>query len=293
MIESTNPQVLWRQFQTLFLLSIRRYSLSKTSISLMAFAFWPIPLVIIFAAALMYNSGFGFTNPLDMDGTGRNLVDVEETRILMQVVVRLAYLNFGIFFASLIFGNAYLKEEIEEQTLHYLFQQPIPRYMIFVSKFAGFLSIAIPIFVTGLIICQILVAIPFGFSGFKELFIDDGRLWNLGIEILVISLAFVMFSSLFALLSTFFNNPVYALFLFGWEIAVSYLPAALKYFTISHYLRHLLPESFREQSTEAIGTMSDPPGLLLTSVVIIVLLGLCFSASYWLLRRRECIYSGS
>ena len=56
--------------------------------------------------------------------------------------VRLLYLQFIIFFVGNIFGFAVMRQDQDDQTLHYLFLQPVDRWMVILGKMAAYLVIA-------------------------------------------------------------------------------------------------------------------------------------------------------
>lgn len=248
----------------------------------------PVLLVLAQTIITLVMSGFALTDPLPMRWGGESTS--QETIDVIQFLIVGGYLHFSVIFAAIMFGNSVLREEINEQTLHYLFLQPIPRWLILAGKYLGFLAVAWPIFVGALIAAQFLMIVPFGLGGMHAVLIEQGRLWALVREFFVIGVALAVFSALFMALSTVFRNLFDALLIYGWETASSLLPTVLKNFSLTFYFKHLLPQQAARR-TATFEILAEPPGEVQTALVLALVLAATLAFSFWMMSRRQCIYS--
>ncbi len=104
--------------------------------------------------------------------------------------------------------------------------------------------------------------------------------------------ALTMYGSISMVMGSLFKSGSYGLLFYLWETGVPYLPSTLKFFTISHYLQALTPEkgAVPPRLFELYG---EVPSMLRCWVTIAIVLAVFISVSIFLIRRRECVYSGA
>ncbi len=287
-MEKTDASLLLRQFIAMTRLSVKRYLRSRFFWAALVLGILPVLIAGVIAFTTITASGFAFTTPLTVPGA---TVDVQEMTQGFMFLVQYGYLNFCVFFLAVFFGNSALREESDEQTLHYLFLQPIPRWLIVAGKYAGFLLLAVHIFLGSLLLSQLLLLLPFGPKGMWEALVTNGRVVHLIQEGMVVSLAIAVWAAFFLAVSSVFRNMLYALFIYGWETTSNFLPETLRNFSLSYYFKFMLPERSLIKENGALGFMVEGPGGIQTFIVLtlVVCLGLTFAG--WMTSTRECTYT--
>lgn len=265
------------QFRTLAMLTARRGLRSKMLVALVAMS---LPLLLF---AVVYALSF-----LARDISGYPASQLQ--RYFDDAFVG-AYLHLAIILGGMSFASSAFREEVDEQTLHHLFLQPIPRWMIPSAKLCGFLLIAMPIYTTVLLLAQLLVLLPCGPGGALE-YLTLQRISGILLYIDVTLLGLLMYSSIFLLFSMFFRNQLFGFFLMGWEAAYHFLPEFLKNFTVSHYLRAMLPYQVPQDQT-VIAVLSEGPGALQIFLVLFLTFGIAMGVSSYMATRKECLYGGA
>ncbi|MCB2156385.1 ABC transporter permease [bacterium] len=277
-----------RQLLALLRLTIRRGMRGRFFWGTLILAGLPVMIILARTIVLLVLSRLSFADPLPL--IGGESAHSSETIDSMQYMLVVGYMHFSVIFAAIMFGKSALREEFNEQTLHYLFLQPIPRWLILAGKYLGFLIIAWPIFMLALTTAQILAVLPFGLDGMYSVLIERGRLLALVREFFVIGLSLAVFSALFLALSTVFKNVFDALFIYGWETASSLLPTVLKNFSLTFYFTHLLPQQAARR-TATFEILAEPPGAIQTTIVLATVLIASLAFSFWMMTRKQCIYS--
>lgn len=288
--EEPAGRLLFRQFLAMVRLSLRRSLRSKTIWSLIGMAMPAIGIAVIFAAVTANFSGFTFADPLrenaaGMPGDGTSSYTHEVFRAMYVG----AYLHFGLIFAAIMFGNSALREEMDEQTLHYLYLQPMPRWLMMLGKYTAFLLLAAPIFMISMICTRLILLIPYGPTGFSNVLFSLEFVGRFLTEAAVMLLALSIYAAIFLALSNIFKNVVYALFIYGWEAATNFLPAALKDFSIAYYLKNMLPAASLERPG-AIATLTEGPGVLQTVLVLSLVWAGALVFTGVLANWKQCLY---
>lgn len=248
----------------------------------------PLLLVASHSVFVAAHSGFAFTDPLPRI---QDNATAESTRDLVsRIVVLGGHLQFAVIFSAIFFGFTALREESENQTLHYLYLQPIPRWAIVLGKYAGFMAAAGPVVVVAVVLAHIAVLAPYGARGAAAELVHPGRVWLAAREILVLLLALAVWSAFFLLVGTLLKNLFVVLFIYGWETGMHFLPGALKQFSLSFYLQELLPGRGAQQRSGLIELVAEAPGPLQTTLVLAGVLVGGLAITCLLLRWRECSY---
>lgn len=70
------------------------------------------------------------------------ITTIGQVHTIYEWFLRLLFLHFVVFFIANILGSAVMRQEREEQTLHYLFLQPVRRWMLIVGKLGAYLVVS-------------------------------------------------------------------------------------------------------------------------------------------------------
>lgn len=200
------------------------------------------------------------------------------------------YLQFIVFFIANIMGSAVMRQEREEQTLHYLFLQPVRRWMIIAGKLGAYLIVSSAVCVGSLWLTYLALGLPFCGVGdtISELFVK-GRALILARDSLVLMLGLLAYGTFALLMGSFFKNATYALFLLAWEAGLPYLPSTLKFWTFAHYLHSLLP--IHQVEEHSVFELWSEPATIQMSLIVLLTVPCLFTAlAIWHFRYRECLY---
>lgn len=285
-----------RQGLAMTRLALGNYLRSRHFGMSLALAILPVLAAAAFAGVLLFRSGGAFTEPLELKGVGggpAGTQSIAETLEWMRAAFAAGFLHFGLYFAALTFGNSITREESDEQTLHYLFLQPLPRWVMVLAKLAAFVAMAAPMFVFALFLVHLCALAPFGGAGIKELFLGPTMLRFLQMA-LTAFVALVVFSALFGGLAAVFKKPIFGLILYFWELMTGFapVPESVKQISLNYYLRELLPASAKQQ-TGVFATLTEGPSALTTILVLTLVPVIAMSLAIFLTHKRECIYSDS
>lgn len=269
----SRAETLFRMGKACFALSLRR--LLRTDFLLVNLLLAALP---VFIALLI--AGHQHANGMA----------IQQVHSVYENFLRIFFLLFSIFFIANIFGFGAVRQDFDQQTLHYLFLQPIPRWGIIAGKYLAFLSISSVICVTSLWLTYLAIALPALGAGpvVADLF-GAGRLLILVKESLVLILGLLAYGAIAMMMGTIFKSGFYALALLGWEGCLPYLPSTLKFLTVSHYLHSLLPERLAEQA-KMFEMLGEPASTGLSLLVLIgcpmALIGISTVIFYF----KECAY---
>ncbi|HPS02027.1 MAG TPA: ABC transporter permease, partial [Candidatus Sumerlaeota bacterium] len=139
-----------RSIAEVFYLSLRRLLHSKFMLAALLFAL--IPILISLLTLL---------NP------GANLASAQAQ---YQNFLRYLYLHFAVFFVGNFLGFAVMRQEHDDQTLHFLILQPVSRWTLVVGKLAASLLLASLICIGSLMASYLILTI--GAAGPQEVFRD-------------------------------------------------------------------------------------------------------------------------
>lgn len=196
------------------------------------------------------------------------------------VAVLLQFFSLGL---ALYFGVSAVRDEIEDRTIVYLLVRPVSRWAVLGGKIlAAALLVAMWLVVAAAV--GHLVAWVGGEEGFSVF------LARLARHALVLAVAGLVYSGLFALLGVIFEKPFIpaVIFAMGWEATVTNLPGGLPKVTIMYYLKSLL--GIRPQADGVLSVLLPPVGPVSPWSALAVLgaaaLAL-YGAAFWLAGRRE------
>lgn len=209
-------------------LSLRLVFLSRRTIFLALLCTAPLLLLGLFMA---------------LNADGRLVVrdgEREAGATLFGLVFWMFYLRFIVPVLAASYGTGIVADEVENQTITYLFTRPVSRRSVLAGKYLAHVGAAAIGILPSLLLTGLLanVALP-GAVGASTLLTDAGLLF----------LAFCVYSALFAAVGAGIKRPmlVSLIFVFGWEQLVIWIPGTLRRLTVVHYLDalspHLMPET--------------------------------------------------
>lgn len=267
-----------RRFQAAFVLSLRRLIRTKFLMRISILAALPVVMAIL--------SYFG----PDFASETETMRQIDGIWMLL---ISLVYLKFIVFFGASIFGFAVMRQEVEDQTLHYLLLQPVDRWMLIIGRFLAFLIIGSAICVTSLWISYFVLTGPrLGVGYVFDALFSEGRFQDLLTESLVIVLGLLVFGSLALLMASIFKSVFYVLLLLAWESSLPYLPSSLKFWTITHYLHGLLPQGY-EVRRRFLSLAGEPPSTAMSLVFLGGFSLVLIAAAIARFQSKECLYGDS
>jgi len=183
-----------------------------------------------------------------------------------------------------------MRQEVDDRTLHYLFLQPVPRWVLIVGKTAAYLVLASGVCTVSLWVTYSIMSLSAcGVGGTVSDLFGQGRFVILLKESFVLVFGLLAYGSVAMLMGSLFKSGFYALILLAWEAGLPYLPSTLKLWTVMYYLHSLLPERLTEQRKlfELLGEpASVGVSILVVGFVSLVFIGICMA----LFQFRECLY---
>lgn len=164
-------------------------------------------------------------------------------------------LRFVVFFANALIFVRLFRGEILEKSLHYTLLAPLRRDRLVMAKYLGGFVSACLILLPTTALTYLLVYLPHGAGGMRQLFSGAG-IGNLASYSLIVVLACLAYGALFMLAGLFFKNPMVPAVLFlGWETLTPFLPTFLKALSFVHYLVSFAPVPVR---LGAFALLADP-----------------------------------
>lgn len=197
-------------------------------------------------------------------------------------VVTVFYVRNLLPLAALFYATSLIADEVDWRTITYLLTRPVGRGSILVGKFAAYLATTLSLTLPAITVTFFLLVTASGWDG------AGARATDLVRDLGVAALALVAYGAAFTFLGVLLRRPMIPglLFLFVWEL-VANLPGYMPRFTITAYLRSLLPYRLAGQSLgEVFGQV------LPTLLCLEVLTGLIVSfllAAGWIFSVREYV----
>lgn len=202
---------------------------------------------------------------------------------LYGTLVATYYLGNVVPLAALFYATALVSDELEAKTITYLFTRPIPRASILLGKFAAYLVTTLSFALPALLASFFLLVSRDGGAALQAHAADLLR------DLLAVSVGFLAYGALFALVGVVLKRPVLAglIFVFVWE-QVANLPGYLKQLTLTAYLRSLVTHRPPEEGLTALFAQAALPyaSSLATLIVITLLL---LAAATLIFSRREYV----
>jgi len=162
----------------------------------------------------------------------------EETIVIGAILF--FHVRFAIYFGCLGVFTRLVRGEIAEKTLHYVLLAPLRREALVAGKFiAGALATGA---VFGSAVLSAFVLMYAHFPAGRAFLAHGPGLLHLRLYLLVTLLACLGYGAVLLALSLIFKNPmVPAVIVLVWEGINGALPAWLKHFSVTFYLKPLMP----------------------------------------------------
>ena len=267
------PRSLWsRQLRSIVALESRRNLFTWRSWWIYFLAFAPTAIVMLHAL-------------LDR---GR----LDEDTLIMAGIFQFYYVRLAIFFGCLGIFTRLIRGEMVERSLHYYLLSPVRREVMLLGKFVAGAIRAILLFGTSVFLTFVFIYVADGAAG-KAFVFDGPGGGHLEAYLTITTVACLAYGAIFLLFSMLMKNPMpAALLLMGWEFISSILPSFLQRFSVTAYLRPLMPVTVPGEGIFALITVAVEPipewiavtgALLLTAAV----LALCC----WRVRTLEISYN--
>ena len=200
----------------------------------------------------------------------------------------LYYVRNVLPLVALFYATSLVADEVEGRTLTYLLSRPVTRPSVLAGKYVAYLASAAGLVLPAMLLTFGLLATDRGLGDLARAL--PGLLRDLG----VVGLALGAYGALFTLLGVVLRRPLIPglLFLFFWELA-AHLPGHLPRFTITAYLRSLIPYRPVEEGVLSLlallGSVPEriPPGTCLLALAGIT--AVCLAAAFWVFSRREYV----
>jgi len=274
---NNNAALLLRQLGAIVRIEINNTLFSKRS--LIAYILTLIPIILLLSLAFR-NGDFTSTD-----------FSIDKTRRIFGFIYSGFILGAVVFLGSAAIFTALFRGEILGCSMHYYLLSPVRRELIVLGKFLAGLLSAWALFGLTTLICYLLLYIPFGMtqllSDMTASIAPTQMFTYLGITML----GCLGYGSLFMATGLIFRNPLFPVAIIaGWEFIHFVLPPALKFFSVIHYLKGLLPIPLNNSPLAIVVT---PPSVLV-SIISITVLALCsitITALY--LKRLEIRYTES
>ena len=216
---------------------------------------------------------------------------LEDETIVLSAILQMYYIRFATYFGCLGVFMRLVRGEIAERTLHYVLLAPLRREALVAGKFlAGALTTTL-VFGAGVLASFVLMYAHFPAG---RAFLTQGPgLRHLGLYLLVTLLACLGYGAVLLAMSLLFKNPmVPAVVVLLWEGVNGALPAWLKHFSVTFYLKPLMPVELPIAGVLRLFTVvAEPtPAWLSVSGLLVFTVGVVAFAC-WRTRRLEISYS--
>lgn len=272
-------------FVSMFQLSLRRLVYSRFLWANLILGALPVVITILWAC-------FADIGMEAAEGVEGSKAIVAKANDVFQVMLRTLYLQFIVFFVAIVFGFSIMRQESDDQTLHYLFLQPVERWIIVMGKLAASL-------VLGMLVCMASYWLTYLIMNLKLFGVRTvvGQLFGEGYVVFmlkecgVIALALVAYTSIAMIFGSLFKSVAFAIILMAWEAGLPYLPGTMKLWTIMHYLQSLLPQPVVGDH-KLFEIWSEPASVLMSLSVIFCMSAFFVCACIGLNQYRECKYGG-
>lgn len=215
----------------------------------------------------------------------------EDTQVLAGIF-QFYYLRLGIFFGTLGIFTRLIRGEMIERSLHYYLLAPVRREILLLGKFIAGSVRALILFETAVFLSFWVMYYPFGTAGHQYIFDGPGG-HELFAYLGITALAVFGYGAVFMLFSMLFKNPaVPALLFMGWEAISSIMPSFLQRFSITSYLRQLMPISVPGEGIFALLTVNiEPVPAWLSVMGALILTAGVLAVSCYLMRTLEISYT--
>jgi ABC-2 type transport system permease protein len=243
----------------IFTMTLRSILWTRRTPLLFLFLLLPFGVTLILLPSLAEGSYTSFE--------GTDAPPGEEGRYWFEDMTMIIYLGMILPLAIAYLATRLIGDEVANKTLPYLFVRPVPRWQVFLAKFAAF--------AVGMYVLAALAVVPNFFVSLgatQNPWTDAGELLAvLGIVLLAV----LANGAFFAFLGVSVRYPlIFAIaYYFLWENIFGSFPAQIKRFTMLFYERSLVTAAGDRQSfvDEFLGLQVDPgPAVFVLLAVFVV-----------------------
>jgi ABC-type transport system involved in multi-copper enzyme maturation permease subunit len=216
---------------------------------------------------------------------------LENETLILSAILQIFYVRFSIYFGCLGVFMRLVRGEIAERTLHYVLLAPLRREALVVGKFLAGAVATILVFGTAVLASFVLMYAHFPAG--RAFVMNGPGLAHLRLYLLVTVLACLGYGAVLLALSLLFKNPmVPAVVVLLWEGINGALPAWLKHFSVTFYLKPLMPVELPIVGILRLFTVvaePTPAWLAVSGLVVFTIVVVAFAC--WRIRRLEISYS--
>ncbi len=195
--------------------------------------------------------------------------------LLFQQLMVPLFLQIVLVFVTLVSATAPIREEIEDTTLPFLLTRPVPKPVVVLSKYVGYLVAALVLLLPPVLVSY---GVTEAYAG-GALGTDADVLLGF---LAATTLAVLAYGALFFLLSVVLRKPLFVGLLIGfvWELSVGSLPGSVPKLSLIYYLRSVLRGTIGVGPLSGFATDVSAPVaaaiLVALSVALLVLAVLVF-----------------
>lgn len=162
---------------------------------------------------------------------------------IIQEITLNYFFKFFILLVPLFFSTSVLAEEVEQQTIVYLFTLPIDRGRLLLAKFLASLTVT-----AALVAFSMLPALLL--TNYQKLY-DAAAVKSIGIIWLAALLGAVSYSAFSFFLGVLLRKPMLIglFFVFPWEQFVQFMPGFIQKISIIYYVKSALPVALPEKAS--------------------------------------------
>lgn len=210
---------------------------------------------------------------------------ISTARIFSNLVLY-SYIQYLIPILSLLFGSRIVNEEMDRKTLVFLTTCPIPKPSVIMGKFVAYFLLSLLIVNLGLLLCFLSVNL----NTLDQMVYVKEILGFAGAGFM----ALLTYMAFFTFLGTVMKKAIIPglLFVFFWENIVQYFPGVTQKFTITHFVKSLLPVTPENKSFfKFLVAQLEPSSTIGALIVMMVITGLSLAAACYFFQKREYIMS--
>jgi ABC-type transport system involved in multi-copper enzyme maturation permease subunit len=199
------------------------------------------------------------------------------------LMIWIFYLRFIVPVLGVFYGTSLIADEVEDNTITYLFTRPIPRGSVLLGKYFAYLACTVFVVLPSVIIVYLCIAPVRG--SLAASFVDLVK------DLVLLGIGLAAYGAVFAFIGAKFKRPLLVglIFIFGWEQAALAFPGYMKQFTVAYYLQALVPHALPNDGIVSLvqSIFRETPSLTTAVVALaIIIFGFLALASSTVERRE-------
>jgi ABC-type transport system involved in multi-copper enzyme maturation permease subunit len=204
----------------------------------------------------------------------------EAGRLWFEDSVMILYLGVLIPLVTAFYATGLIGDEVANKTLPYLFTRPVPRWRIYLYKYAAFL---VAVFGATAVAVTLVSIVATAASSNPLQSLD-----TLAVCLLVVFLATAAFGGLFGLIGVSLKFPIVfaIMYFFLWENVLGNFPGQIRRFTVLFYARNIISDHAGRTNFESqfLGLTVEPT----TAYIVLALVAiLSTAAAAWVVRSKD------